>query len=98
MASRLTREINEIHRGLTMAKRKHQHKRIWLAPSDPDSQAWASWQIASYSSEGEMDIQIADCNRHIGLGLYDKKDQRKIERLIKFLQDAIDVHVEARDA
>lgn len=79
-------------------KQKHQHKRMWLAPNDPDSQAWVAWQIASYSKEGEMDISIADCHRSISLTLYNQKDQRKMQKLIDFLQDAVDKHVEERDA
>ena len=79
-------------------KRTHQHKRIWLAPTDPDSQAYAAWQIASYSKEGEMDITIADCHRSISLTLYNKTDQRKIQKLIDFLQAAVWKHVEERDA
>ncbi len=79
-------------------KRRHQHKRMWLAPNDPDSQAWASWKIPSYNSEGEMDIQIGDCFRSINLGLYNKRDERKIRKLIKFLEDAVQKHAEERDA
>jgi hypothetical protein len=79
-------------------KRKHQHKRIWLDPSNPDSQAWASWKICSYHDEGEMDIQIADCYRSISLTLYNKRDERKIRKLIKFLEDAVQKHAEERDA
>jgi hypothetical protein len=71
---------------------------MWLAPADPDSQAWAAWKIASYEREGGMDIQIGDCFRSISLGLYNKKDERKIRRLIKFLEDAVQKHVEERDA
>ncbi len=78
-------------------KKKHQHKRIWLAPSDPDSQAWAAWQIAGYSREGEMDITLADCHRSISLGLYNRKDERKIQKLIDFLQAALDKSKEERD-
>jgi len=79
-------------------KKRHQHKRIWLAPNDPDSQAWASWQIPSYSDAGEMNISIADCYRKIDLTLDNKADERKIRKLIKFLQDAVVKHVEERDA
>ncbi len=84
-----------------MAKHKHMHKRIWLAPTDEDSQAWAAYTINKYSMRdgtGDMNISIADCFRHIDLTLSGKKDQRKIERLIKFLQDAVAAHVEVRDA
>jgi len=79
-------------------KRKHQHKRMWLAPADPDAKSWVSWEIPSYETEGGMTIQIADCYRNISLELRGKKDERKIRRLIKFLEDAVDKHVEERDA
>lgn len=83
---------------MSRRKKKHQHKRVWLAPSDPDSLAWASWKIAGYERDGGMDIQIADCYRNISLGLYNKRDEAKIRRLIKFLEDAVAKHVEERDA
>jgi len=79
-------------------KRKHQHKRIWLAPTDPDSQAWAAWQIANYSKEGEMDITMADCHRSISLSIYSKADERKLQKLIDFLTDALELSKEQRDA
>jgi len=79
-------------------KKKHIHRRIWLAPSDPDSMAFAAYQVPSYEREGQMDIEIADCFRRISLTLSGKKDQRKIERLIDFLQECVDKHVELRDA
>jgi len=79
-------------------KRKHQHKRIWLAPTDPDSQAYAAWQIASYSKDGEMDLTIADCHRSIHLALYNKKDERKIQKLIDFLTHALETSRRQRDA
>ena len=85
---------------MSKKKRKHLHKRMWLAPNDPDSQAWVSWSIPSYNmgDGGGMDIQIADCRRHISLGLYNKNDERKIQRLIDFLEDALAKHKEVRDA
>ena len=84
---------------MSKKKRKHLHKRIWLAPGDPESSAWVAWTIHSYSmDDGDMDIQIADCNRHITLGIYDKQDERKIQRLIDFLEDALAKHKEVRDA
>ena len=85
-------------RGTKMAKRKHEHKRMWLAPNDPDSMAWVQYHMPNYSQEGEMDIEIADCFRHISLTLNNKKDQRKIEKLIVFLQHCVDRHAELRDA
>jgi hypothetical protein len=81
-----------------MAKKKHEHKRMWLAPNNPDSMAHVAYQIASYSVEGEMEITIADCFRNISLTLNSKKDQRKIQKLIDFLQMCVDRHVELRDA
>ena len=82
---------------------KHIHRRIWLAPTDEDSQAWAAYTINKYSvkdGSGDMEISIADCFRHIDLSLHSdsKSDLRKIERLIKFLQDAVAKHIEVRDA
>ncbi len=82
---------------MSKKKRKHRQKRMWLAPTDPDSKAWVAWNISSYSEDGEMDIQIADCFRNITLCLYNKRDERKIRKLIKFLQDAVDIHVQERD-
>ena len=82
-------------------KHKHIHKRIWLAPTDEDSQAWAAYTISKYSmrdGSGDMEISIADCFRHIDLSLSSKSDLRKIERLIKFLQAAVAAHIEVRDA
>lgn len=79
-------------------KRKHQHKRIWLSPSDPDTQAWAAWEIGSYSTEGDMDIKIADCHRSITLGVYNKRDERKIQKLIDFLTHALETSRSQRDA
>ncbi len=80
---------------------KHEHKRMWLAPNDEDSQAWVAYTISKYDIKqgtGDMDISIADCFRHISLTLHGKKDQRKIEKLIKFLQACVDRHAELRDA
>ena len=79
-------------------KRKHLHKRMWLAPNDPDSKSWVSWELPSYETEGGMTIEIADCFRHISLQLNGKQDERKIRRLITFLEDAVQKHVEERDA
>lgn len=82
-------------------KHKHIHRRIWLAPRDEDSQAWACYTINKYSmrdGSGDMEISIADCFRHIDLSLGSTSDVRKIERLIKFLQDALAKHIEVRDA
>ena len=81
-----------------MAKKKHIHRRIWLDPSNPDVMSWVSYQKPSCAPDGEMDIQIADCFRNITLSLNHKKDQRKIEKLIKFLQEAVEIHVRLRDA
>jgi len=44
-----------------------------------------------------MEIVLSDCTRIINLTLNNKQDQRKIERLIAFLQEAVDVHVQERN-
>jgi len=78
-------------------KRKDIHRRIWLAPKDPDSLAYASYHIDEWTRDGDMEIVLSDCTRIINLTLNNKQDQRKIERLIAFLQEAVDVHVQERN-
>jgi len=81
-----------------MGKRKAIHRRIWLAPNDCDSMAYVKYTIDSYSDEGEMEISIADCYKTINLTLNNRADQRKIQKLIDFLKEAIEVHVKEREA
>ena len=81
-----------------MARRKAIHRRMWLAPNDCDSMASVKYTIDSYSDEGEMEISIADCYKTINLTLNNRADQRKIQRLIDFLEEAIVVHVRERNA
>ncbi len=80
-----------------MGRRKAIHKRKWLAPSDCDSMAYAKYTIDSYSTDGDMEISIADCYKIINLTLCSAQDLRKIERLIDFLQEAVAVHKQERD-
>lgn len=101
MSSRLMRELNQTAAALggsRMAKRKAIHKRMWLAPNDCDSMASVKYTIDTYSTEGEMEISIADCYKTINLTLNNRADQRKIQRLIDFLNEAIVVHVRERNA
>ncbi len=81
-----------------MTKRKAIHRRIWLAPNDCNSMASAQYTIDSYTDEGEMEISIADCYRTINFQLNCRADQRKIQKLIDFLKEAIEVHVKERNA
>ncbi len=79
-----------------MTKRKTIHRRMWLAPNDCDSLASVAYTIDRYSEEGEMNIAIADCYKTINLTLNNRADQRKIQRLVDFLTEAIAVHVRER--
>lgn len=78
-------------RNVAKKKRKHQHKRIWLRPNDPDTMSFAAYTMYEYG-EDKMSITIADCNRRINLGIYNKADRRKIGKLIQFLQEAVDIY------
>jgi hypothetical protein len=80
-----------------MSRRKATHRRIWLAPGDPDSLSAASYTISEYETDGEMEITITDCYRKISLSLRDRRDLRKINKLIDFLQEAVAVHEVERD-
>ena len=80
-----------------MSKRKTIHKRIWLDRNNADSMSCASYTVESYDDDGAMSISIADCYKTINLSLGCRKDLRKINRLISFLVEAVDVHIRERD-
>jgi hypothetical protein len=60
------------------------HKRRWLAPRDPDAQSYITW--TRYKG-GSFDIHIADCYKQCTLSFYRKKDVKKLDILIKELQE-----------
>jgi hypothetical protein len=71
-----------------MPRRRRIAKRKWLSPSNPDALSYVAYD----SDEGYMNIKIADCYRAITLSLNDRKDRKKIDRLISFLQEAVEVY------
>lgn len=73
-----------------MAKQKVIHKRIWLQPKDPYTKSYAMYTVYSNDDYGS-NINIADCYRSIDLSMNSKKDRRKIQKLINFLQEAVEV-------
>lgn len=77
---------------MSKAKRKYEHKRIWLDPKNPESLAWACRTEENYSDPGQQSIQIADCNRSIRLELSSASDARKITRLVGLLCDALTLY------
>lgn len=65
-------------------KKKTIHKRRWLKPSDPETKSYVAWSAYRH---GSFEVTIADCNRNITLSFYHKKDAKKLDILIKELQD-----------
>jgi hypothetical protein len=75
-------------REITMSKRKSKHRRIWLAPSDPDSFAYVAWQQDAYDDRDTVNISIADCHRSISLYCSGTQGIKKIDKLIDMLEEA----------
>ena len=74
-----------------MSKHKEIHKRKWLSPTDSSSLSYVSYTMYEYGDES-MSLCIADCNRNINLHIMNKKDRRKIQTLIDFLNQAMSVY------
>lgn len=70
-------------------KRKTIHKRIWLCPRDSDTMSHAAYTLNQYGERGDMSLDMADCSRKISMYFEaNAKGKRKLDRLIKFLQEA----------
>ena len=74
-----------------MSKPKLVHKRVWLDPKEPDVMSWCAYTEQDYGDPGDVEIQIADCTRVITLQLNNAKAEAKIERLVKLLNEALDL-------
>lgn len=76
--------------------RKTFHRRVWLAPNNPDQLSYIAYTIAPDGSLGE--VTIADCARIVNLDFYYgssnkasiKQALTKMDRLIKALQECRD--------
>lgn len=66
------------------------HKRMWLSPSDPESLSYIAYTLNDWGSDKNMDITIADCNKHISINLWKKGARKKLERLIGVLNEALE--------
>lgn len=60
------------------------HRRIWLDSCNPDSLSFASYEI----QRDWGNINLADCNRRISYYFESKRDIKKLDRLIAFLEEA----------
>ena len=80
--------------GGTMMKSKKRNlsRRVWLCPNDPDTFSYVAYSRCSYDERNTMNLKIADCNRGITLFLDGKAGMRKLDKLIRILEDARDEH------
>ena len=74
-----------------MAKRKQISKRQWLVPGDPDTMSYVAFNQSKYDERDSVNIKIADCNRSINIYCEGRTGLRKLDRLIKVLQEARNV-------
>ena len=68
-------------RRITMSKRKTIHRRRWLKPGDSEAMSYVAYTINSYDTS----VKIADCYKQVSIGVYNKRDLRKIDVLIEEL-------------
>jgi hypothetical protein len=74
-----------------MAKRKSIGKRVWLVPNDPDTFSYMAYSQDSYDDRDTVSVKIADCNRSISLYCKGKSGIRKLDKMIKFLEESKEV-------
>lgn len=72
-----------------MSKRKEVHKRAWLCPGDPDAMSYMAYTMDLWD-DASVSLTLADCTRSINLHCSGRKGVAKLNRLIKFIQEARD--------
>ena len=69
------------------------HRRAWLQTGNPDCLSYVSWNVGKY----DVSVTLADCYKAVTIYVHNKKDIKKIDKLIKELTDFRDCIEENKD-
>lgn len=58
------------------------HRRRWLKPGDPETLSYIAYTVDRYNTS----VVFTDCYKQVTIGVYQKKDIKKIDILIEELQ------------